>query len=94
MLEKLKSLPYKQLNFALIAFACITVKMIVVDATVADALIMAVSGAVYGYSQYLKRFQPYKLDDAVMKDLIEMRTTLSRLNMVRAADTRDQKKYF
>lgn len=94
MLEKIKSLPYKQINFALVAFACFMAKMLLISASFPDAIILAVLGASYSYSQYLKRFQPYKLDDAVAKDLLEMRSTLSRLNMIRVQDKADKGKYF
>ena len=90
-MEKLKNL---QLNYALIAFACFMVKVMVVEATIADSIILLGLGALYGYTQYLKRFQPYKLDDAVMRDLQEVKGALSKLNMVRAADKKNNGQYF
>ena len=89
MKEKLKSL-----NFTLLAFIAFTVKILVIDATIADSLIIAVLAGVYGYTQYLKRFQPYKLDDAVMKDLVEVKSALSKMNIIRATEKLAEKKYF
>lgn len=89
MKEKLKNL-----NFTLLAFIFFTIKILVIQATFADSLIMAVLAALYGYSQYLKRFQPYKLDEAVMKDLVEVKSALSKLNMIRATEKMAEKKYF
>lgn len=91
MKEKLKSL---QINFALIMFLCFTAKTLIITPTIADSIILLGLGAVYGYTQFLKRFQPYKLDDAVMKDLLEVKTALSKLNMMRAAEKMTEKKYF
>ena len=87
MKEKLKSL-----NFTLLAFIAFTVKILVIDATIADSLIIAVLAGVYGYTQYLKRFQPYKLDDAVMKDLVEVKSALSKMNIIRATEKLAEKK--
>ena len=91
MLEKLKSL---QINFALVAFTCFMVKVMVFAPSTPDSVIALGLGALYGYTQYLKRFQPYKLDDAVMKDLIEVKSVLSKLNFVRANEKLQDKKYF
>jgi len=91
MIEKLKSL---QINFALIAFSCFMTKVLLFSATIPDSIILLGIGGLYGYTQYLKRFQPYKLDDAVMKDLIEVKTALSKLNFARSAEKMQDKKYF
>lgn len=91
MLEKIKAL---QVNFALIAFTCYMVKVLAVSTSISDSVILLGLGGLYGYTQYLKRFQPYKLDDAVMKDLVEVKKALASINMVRAADKMTEKKYF
>lgn len=78
MLKKLKDLTP---NFALIAFLAFTVKMLVFTASFPDALIMGVLAGLYGYTQYLKRFQPYTLDEAVRNDLIEVKTALAKLKL-------------
>lgn len=91
MFKDLKNLP---INFALIVFGCFMIKVLFFEATVPDSIIVMVLGSVYGYSQYLKRFQPYKLDDAVMKDLIEVKGALSKMNLVRSQEKMDNKKYF
>lgn len=91
MKEKLKNI---QMNYALVAFACFMVKMLVVDASIADAVIVLGLGGLYGYTQYLKRFQPYKLDDAVARDLVEVKSALSKLNMVRSQDKKNNGQYF
>jgi len=91
MLEKIKNL---QVNITLIAFLCFVVKMLIVDATIADSIIVLGLGAFYSYSQYLKRFQPYKLDDAVTRDLMEVKSALSKLNMVRATEKKNNGTYF
>lgn len=91
MLEKLKKL---QVNFALVAFLSYTVKTVVVTAAFPDSIIMAVLASVYGYTQYLKRFQPYNLDKAVHNDLIEVKSALSKLNMIRATEKAADRKYF
>jgi len=90
-MEKLKSL---KINFALLAFLCFTTKILAFSATIPDSIILLGLGTLYGYSQYLKRFQPYKLEDAVMKDLLEMKAALSKLNMIKAAEKATNKKYF
>lgn len=99
LVEKMKSLKnsfsiVKSTNCALVAFSCFTIKMLVVQPSIADSIILLGLGAVYGYSQYLKRFQPYKLDEAVMKDLVEVKGALMKLNMVRATEKLEGKKYF
>lgn len=90
-MEKLKNL---QVNYALVAFACFMVKVMVIQASLADSVILLGLGALYGYTQYLKRFQPYKLDEAIVKDLLEVKSALSKLNMVRATEKMQDKKYF
>lgn len=91
MIEKLKSL---QINFALIALICFMVKMIAVSASIADAVIVLGLAGLYGYTQHLKRFQPYKLDDAVAKDLIEVKSALTKLNMIQAREKKADGRYF
>lgn len=91
MLEKIKSL---KINFALIAFLCFTIKMIALSASPSDSVVMVVLGALYGYTQYLKRFEPYKLEDAVMKDLQEVKIALSQMKLRNAAEKMADKKYF
>jgi hypothetical protein len=91
MIERLKSL---QINFALVAFICFTIKVLAFSATIPDSIILLGLGSLYGYTQYLKRFQPYKLDDAVARDLIEVKSALSKLNMIRATEKLAEKKYF
>lgn len=91
MLEKLKSL---KINFSLVAFLCFIVKMLVVDASIADSIIVIALGSVFAYSQYIQRFQPYKLDDAVMKELTEVKSALSVLNMKRINEKTNDKRYF
>lgn len=91
MIEKLKSL---QINFALVALVCFMVKVLIVSNTIADSVILLGLSGLYGYTQYLKRFQPYKLDDAVMADLREVKSALTKLNMVRATEKLSEKKYF
>jgi hypothetical protein len=90
-MEKLKSL---QINFALVAFICFTIKILAFSASFPDSIILLVLGGLYGYTQYLKRFQPYKLDEAVMRDLIEVKTALSKMNMIRATEKAADKRYF
>ena len=91
MKEKLKSL---QINFTLIAFLCFTIKILAVSATFPDSVILFSLGAVYSYGQYLKRFQPYKLDEAVHKDLLEVKGVLTKLNLARALEKKNDNKYF
>jgi len=91
MLKKLRNL---QVNFALIIFIAFSVKMLLFNATIADSLIVGILAGLYGYTQYLKRFQPYRLDDAVQKDLNEVKSALTKLNMVRSADKLKGQKYF
>lgn len=91
MLEKLKTL---QVNYALIIFSAFAVKMLVTTPSIADSAIVLVFGALYGYTQHLKRFQPYKLEDAVMRDLAEVKSALSKVNMTQAAGKLIDKKYF
>lgn len=91
MIEKMKSL---QINFALVAFSCFMFKVLVFQATIPDSVILLGLGGLYGYTQYLKRFQPYKLDEAVMKDLLEVKTALTKINMIRATEKLADKKYF
>lgn len=91
MIEKLKKL---QVNIALIAFACFTTKMIFISTSFPDSIIMLGLGALYGYTQYLKRFQPYNLDKAVAADLLEVKSALSKLNMIRATENKENRRYF
>lgn len=91
MLEKLKTL---QVNYALIVFVAFAIKMLVTSPSIADATITLVFGSLYGYTQYLKRFQPYKLDEAVMRDLAEVKSALSKINMTQATGKLLDKKYF
>lgn len=91
MMEKLKN---AQVNIALVAFVCFTVKVLILEATFPDSIILLGLGTLFGYTQYLKRFQPYKLDDAVMKDLIEVKSALSKMNMIRATEKLTEKRYF
>lgn len=91
-MEKLKSL---QINFALLAFCLFTVKMMVISATIPDSIITLVLGSLYGYTQYLKRFQPYKLDEAVAKDLLEVKAALSKMSLIgNSQKAAENKKYF
>lgn len=91
MFNRLKDL---NTNYVLIAFLAFMVKMLVVTPSPADSIIVAALGAVYGYTQYLKRFQPYKLDDVVMNDLKEVKMALSKLKVVQTAEKMTDKKYF
>lgn len=91
MFEKLKSFP---INPSLITFICFTIKILVLPATIPDAIILLGLGAGYAYSQYLKRFQPYKLDDAVMADLKDVKLALSKMNMVRPNEKAKDKTYW
>lgn len=91
MLKKISGL---QINFALLAFGCFAVKLLVTDASVADSIVCAVFGGVYGYTQYLGRFKPHNLDEIVAKELLELRTIVSRLHTIKAAENLTQKKYF
>lgn len=91
MIEKLKTL---QVNFSLFLFIFFTIKLLAVQITIADSIVAFVFGTVYSYSQYLKRFQPYKLDDAVTKDLIEVKSALAKMNLIRASEKMQEKKYF
>lgn len=91
MLKQIKKI---ELNFALIAFIAFSVKVLVFDASIADSLILGVLSGLYGYTQYLKRFQPYNLDEEVRADLSEVKSALSSLNMTRGMDSTQKKKYF
>lgn len=91
MIEKLKSL---NINFALVAFSLFMIKVLILAPSAPDSVILLGLGGLYGYTQYLKRFQPYKLDEAVMKDLIEVKSALTKLNMARATEKLAEKKYF
>lgn len=82
------------INYSLIVFLAFIGKMMILQPTFADSIIVAVLAGLYGYSQYLKRFQPYNLDKEVQQDLIEVKTALSKLNMLRATDKLKEKKYF
>jgi len=91
MLDKLKSL---QVNFSLIAFVAFNIKMLITQPTIADSIIVLVLATSFAYTQYVKKFQPYKLEDAVQKDLIEVKTALSKLNMIRSTEHIKEKRYF
>jgi hypothetical protein len=91
MLEKIKSL---QINFALIAFLAFMVKVLTTDASIADSIILLGLGTVYSYTQYLKRFQPYKLDDAIIADLKEVKIAISKMNLIKASEKLTEKRYF
>ena len=90
MLNKLKTL---QVNFSLIAFVAFNLKMLLTQPTIADSIIVLVLAGSVAYTQYIKRFQPVKLDESVQKDLTEVKMALSKLNLVRATDAKD-KRYF
>lgn len=90
-MEKLKSL---QVNFSLLILLGFMFKVLILPASIADSIIVIAIGSLYAYSQYLKRFQPYKLDDAIAKDLIEVKSALSKLNMIRATDKAAERRYF
>ena len=91
MLKKITDL---KPNFALVAFICFAAKLLIVEASVADSLVCAVFGAVYTYGQYLARFKPHNLDEAVAKELLELRTAVSRINTIKATEKLTEKKYF
>jgi len=91
MLSKIQSL---QINFALVAFSFFMTKVLIFNPSIADSIILLGLGALYGYSQYIKRFTPYRLDDAVMKDLAEVKSALTKINMIRATEKLAEKKYF
>ena len=82
------------INYSLLAFITFTVKMLILSPTYADSIIVCVLAGLYGYTQYLKKFQPFKLDKAVEQDLLEVKSALSRLNLSRSADKLTNKKYF
>lgn len=88
MLSRLKKI---QLNFALIAFLAYIVKILILEASFADAIVAGVLAGLYGYSLYLKRFQPYKLDEEVRKDLTEVKNAMSKINFVKS---QQNKRYF
>lgn len=76
------------------AFIAFTIKMLVVNVSIADSIALAVLAGLYGYSQYLNRFQPFNLDEAVKKDLIEVKSALSKLNLAQATEKATKKQYF
>jgi len=84
----------EKVNYALILLVIFMAKMIIFDASIADSIIVLVLASTYGYTQYLKRFQPYNLDEEVRKDLIEVKTALSKLNMVQSTDKLKNQRYF
>lgn len=83
-----------KVNYALLAFLAFTAKVMVYSPTVADSIIMGVLAGLYGYSQYLRRFQPVQLDEAVAKELLEVRQALSKLNLLKLQEKREKPKYF
>jgi len=91
MLKKLSNL---QVNYALIAFIAFMIKVMLTEVSFADSIILGVVSGLYGYTQYLKRFQPVKLDETVVKDLLEVKQTLSKLSLSQSRDNSDQRKYF
>ena len=91
MIENIKSL---KVNFSLLAFLCFMIKVTAFNATIADSIILLGLGALYAYTQYLKKFQAYKLDDVVMKDLAEVKSALSKINLYKATEKINEKKYF
>lgn len=94
MLNKLKALWPTNFNFSLLTFVAFTIKVLIVDVSIADAIVLLGLIAGFGYSQYLKRFQPYKLEDAIVKDLVEVKQALSRMNMIRSQEKTSDKKFF
>jgi len=88
---KLKNLV---INYSLIVFLAFVAKMMILQPTFADSIIVLVLASLYGYSQYLKRFQPYSLDEAVLKDLAEVKSALSTLKMSQSTDRLKTKSYF
>jgi len=91
MLKKLKDL---SLNYALIVFLIFVCKMIILTPSFADSIIVLVLASLYGYTQYLKQFQPYNLDKEVAKDLMEVKSALSKMNLIQATNKLKDKKYF
>lgn len=91
MLEKIKSFP---VNYSLLTFLCFTIKILAFEASFPDAIILLGLGAGYAYNQYLKRFQPYNLDEAVMSDLREVKMALSKMNMVKSVEKTEARRYF
>lgn len=91
MFKKLSNI---QVNFALMAFIAFMVKVMVLEASFADSIILGVLATLYGYTHYLKRFQPYNLDEAVQKDLQEVKAALSKLNFAQSRENLDKRKYF
>lgn len=91
MFKKLKDF---KVNFALIAFLAFAIKMILIDPSFADGIVIAVLGAVYGYTRHLERFQVYNLDQEVANDLREVKTALSKLNLANSIQKKDGNKYF
>jgi hypothetical protein len=91
MLKKLKDI---SLNYSLIVFLIFIGKMIILTPTFADSIIVLVLASLYGYTQYLKQFQPYSLDKEVAKDLLEDKNALSKMNFIQATDKLKDKRYF
>jgi hypothetical protein len=91
MLKKLKDI---SLNYSLIVFLVFVGKMIILTPSFADSIIVLVLASLYGYTQYLKRFQPYNLDKEVAKDLLEVKSALSKMNFIKATDQVKEKRYF
>ena len=91
MYKKIKSL---KVNFALIVFIAFAIKMLLIEPSYADSIITAVFAGLYGYTQYLKRFQPYNLDEHIKADLVEVKTALSKLRMADSHRKVKEGKYF
>jgi len=91
MFEKIKSL---KVNFVLFAFLAFMVKVLLFEASIADSIILLGLGTAYSYTQYLKKFQVYNLDEAVMAELKEVKIALSKMKVLRATEKMTEKKYF
>lgn len=91
MFGKIKNV---NVNYSLIAFLAFTTKVMVYSPTLADSLIMGVLAGLYGYSQYVKRFQPIKLDETVAKELLEVRQAMSKLNLLKLQENREKVKHW
>lgn len=94
MFNKLKALWPATFNFPLLTFIAFTIKVLVVNVSFPDAIVLLGLTAGFGYFQYLKRFQPYKLEDAIVKDLLEVKQALSRMNLIRSQESKTSDKKF
>jgi len=83
-----------KINVSLISFLAYTTKMMIFSPSFADSIVVGVLAGLYGYSLYLKRFQPVMLDDRVQKDLLEVKSALSKLNLAKISSPEQKKKYF